>query len=270
VLETSNRHWAARPATLEACTNRLDIADDWQLASAQCEAFAREQGWWGGGARLDVAAAYRNPHIPGHLTAGRTRRARALLEAGRGRHDVGSFERLLRDHGDGGAAWSGADADPGEERYFTLCAHSEPVQWTTASLVARLPADRRAPWPVWISFATPCTGIFLPVYTEGTIPAVFARGDADEAPAGESAWWAFKRLQDAVAAEPRRLTPMAREAWGELEVRIEGERAIAEAKAHAAARAGDRDAASDVLTGFMRAVACEAVERAEALARQLR
>jgi secernin len=190
------------------------------------------------------------------------RRAEALLLAGRGRHDLDSMQRILRDHLDGGIAWHPGPT-PAEERFFTLCAHSEPVHWTAASLLAPLPVDRSAPWPVWVSFGTPCTGIFLPVYLDGVIPASLARGG--EEPEPDSAWWVMKGLQDAASSDPVRHTPVLREGWADLEERIEAERLRAEVAARRAAAAGDRDRAAAIASEFMVATVEQALKRADEL-----
>jgi dipeptidase len=262
LLETSNRRWAARRIRLGSASNHLSLGCDWEIGSRDLEAFARSEGYWRGAGRIDVAAAYRNPHVPPQLSEGRKRRAEALLRAGRGRHDVESMQRILRDHLDGEISWHPGPS-PSEERFFTLCAHSDPVHWTTASMVAPLPADRSAPWPVWVSFGTPCTGIFLPVYLDGVIPAPLARGG--EEPVEDSAWWVLKRLQDAASADPVRHTIALREGWADLEERIEAERGRAEAAARKAAAAGDRDRAAAVVTDFMAATVEQALKRAEFL-----
>jgi secernin len=262
LLETSNRRWVARRAQLASLSNHLCLRADWEIGSRDLEAFARAEGWWRGGGRLDVAAAYRDPRIPGRLSEGRLRRSRELLAAGRGRHDVASMQRILRDHLEGGSAWQpGATIE--EERYFTLCAHSEPLHWTTASLVAALPADRSGPWPVWISFGTPCTGIFLPVYLDGVLPPALARGGPE--PEADSAWWTFKRLQDAAAADPARLTPVLREGWADLEDEIEAERERVERGARQAFRLGERDRGAELVSDFMARSVEAALKRADEL-----
>ncbi|HEY8153747.1 MAG TPA: C69 family dipeptidase [Myxococcota bacterium] len=259
LLETSNRRWVARRTQLASLSNHFCLAADWEIGSRDLEAFARAEGWWRGAGRLDVAAAYRDRAIPGRISEGRLRRSRELLAASRGRHDVASMQRILRDHLEGGSAWQpGASIE--EEGYFTLCAHSEPLHWTTASLVAPLPADRSGPWPVWISFGTPCTGIFLPVYLDGTLPFPLARGG--EEPDESSAWWAFKRLQDAASVDPQRLTPVLREGWSELEDQIEEERESVERRARQSARMGDRDRAAELVSDFMARSVEAALKRA--------
>jgi dipeptidase len=259
LVETSGRRFAARRARRDALSNHLCLGADWELGSPDLAEHARAEGWWEGAGRLDLAGAYRNPGVPGRISEGRWRRSRELLaRAGRG-VDVGTLEGVLRDHADGGPVrLAGSTTD--EERYFTLCMHSEPVGTTTASLVAELPVDRSHPWPVWVSFATPCTGIFLPVYLDGVIPAELARGG--ESYEAGSAWWTFERLQDAASADFVSCTPRLRAAWSKLEAEIEGGRAEVES---AAAGEPDRDAAAKLLSEFMG----RTVERALVEARHL-
>jgi secernin len=263
VLETSNRHWAARRVRSAACSNHYSLGDDWEIASRDLESFARDAGWCRPEQRLDLAAAFRNPHVPAQISSGRHRRTRAWLEQHRGAHDRQGFERLLRDHDEGGSVWAGRGAAPSEERFFTVCAHSAPVHETTASLVAPLPADRSAPWPVWISFATPCSGIFLPVYLAGVLPDRFAREDA------AGAWQRIARLQTAVARDPERHTPRVRDAFAALEARLESERGEVEGCARSAVAAGDPDRAAQLVTAFMAAALDAALARTDALAASL-
>ncbi len=266
VLQTSNRRWAARRVRLDAISNHISLRSDWEIGSKDLESFARAQGWWNGTGRIDVAASYRNPHVPGRISEGRLARARALLAERRRQVDVASLQGMLRDHGEGGPVHL-PGATPEEERYFTLCMHGEPVGTTTASLVAPLPRDPDGPWPVWISFGTPCTGIFLPVYLDGVIPAELARGG--EAPDARSAWWTWKALQDAGSRDFPRHTPRLREAWKELETRVEAERTTVEARARAARRAGERDRADQIVTEFMARTWREAHARARELTESL-
>lgn len=239
LLETSNRRWAARRVTRHACSNHFALRSDWEIASDDLEPFARGEDWWTGEGRLDVAAAYRNPHVPARISEGRARAARARLDEGAGRLDVADIVRLLRDH-DGEPVWSATDATPDEERFFTVCAHSDPVHWTTASLVTALPEPGEQPWPVWISFGTPCCGVFLPVYLDGVIPARLAGCGPDDA------WQIFSRLNDAVSKDPVRHTPAVRAAFAPFEERAEAERIRSEGEA-----AGDPARAPEILSALM-------------------
>jgi secernin len=266
VMETSNRRWAARRVEVGALTNHITLGAGWQIGSRDLDSFARSEGWWTSESRLDLAAAYRNPHVPGRISEGRLARSTALLES-RATHDVASIEAILRDHGGGAAPPRGLTPD--DLAYFTLCMHSEPVGTTTASMVAPLPTDRTAPWPTWIGFGTPCTGIFLPVYIEGVIPACLAQGDEHESPGDESAWWVFERLRRAASRDFDAAIPIIREGWSILEEKIEHEREALEREARRAVLAGDRDEAADLLTAFMGRTVQSALLRAHEIESRL-
>ena len=259
LLQTSGRHWAARRAKLDAISNHISLGSDWEIGSRDLDSFARASGWWTSASRLDVAAAYRNTGVPGRLSDGRLRRMREMLLREQGRVDVASMQFALRDHMDGGPVLR-PGATPDEERFFTVCSHNFVMGPTTASLVAPLPRDRAAPWPVWISFATPCTSVFIPVYLDGVIPPALARGGSE--PSEGSAWWTFQRLQAAAEKDLERHTPVLREAWTEFEDWVECERVRVEALATAARRADD---ATQQLSDFMARAVEEALKRAEQL-----
>ena len=261
VLETSGRRWAARRVEMDALSNQLTLGSDWQIGSRDLESFARSEGWWRTSGRLDVAAAYRNEDAL-HIAVARLERSREMLRTSGGRHDVRTLSSLLRDHASGGIAppESLTAEHPG---YFTLCMHAEPVGTTTASMIAALPADRTAPWPVWISFGTPCTGIFVPLYLDGPVPAVLARGGESEA--RDSAWWTFERLREAAAADFTRNTQILREGWAVLEEKIEHERQAVESEARVAMVRGDRDHAGILLGDFMLRTVGAVLDQAEAL-----
>jgi secernin len=267
ILETSNRHWAARRARLDSCSNHYSLGDDWEIASRDFESFARGQGWWRNHGRVNVATAYRNRAVPASISEKRYQRSQQLLELGRGRHDVASFTRMLRDHGAGQTVWS-PSGDAAQDFCSTLCAHTDPISWTTASLVAELPTEAVQPWPVWVSFGTPCTGIFLPVYVTGVIPAALARGGEHDDP--DSAWWAFEHLDAAAALDSAHATPALRAGWAELEQRIEVERVRAEADACAEIASGQPQHAAEILTEFMDRSVAAAIERSRELLVQLR
>lgn len=260
ILETSGRRWAARRVELEALTNHITLGTDWQIGSRDLESFARAEGWWRQSGRLDMAVAYRNPHVPPILSEGRLRRSRELLHADGGRHDLETLKSMLRDHFEAGVAPDVA-LSPEDEAYFTLCMHSEPVGTTTASMVAALPTDRTAPWPVWISFGSPCVGIFIPVYLEGAIPASLAAGGEHDTDG--SVWWAFERLRTAAAADYERFVPMLRDGWTTLEEKIEQERLGVEDHARRAAVQGDTDRSGALLSDFMGWIASEVLDAAE-------
>jgi secernin len=259
ILETSNRHWAARRARIDSCSNHISLGEDWEISSRDFESFARGQGWWRSSGRVNAASAYRDREVPGRISERRYRRSQQLLQSASGRHDVSTFARILRDHLEGEGVWR-PQGDAEADFCSTICAHSAPISWTTASVIAPLPADVSLPWPVWVSFGTPCTGVFLPVYLAGVVPAALARGGQCED--ADSAWWAFRRLDQAASADSARYTPVLRDGWAELEERIESERRDVEAAARAETAAGRRDRAGEMLSDFMQRSVDAALERA--------
>jgi dipeptidase len=277
VMETSGRRWAARRVDLEALSNQHSIGSNWGIGSRDLESFARIEGWWSEDGRLDVERAYRNTDVPGCLSEGRLRRSRALLTSARGKHDTESMMELLRDHGEGQSLPPASDLAPELEDRYTLCMHAEPVGTTTASLVASLPRDRTGPWPVWISFGSPCLGIFLPVYIDGVIPAAFARGQGEcesddvaiEPGASASLWWDFHRLHQVASKDFARALPRVREYWQTVSARIDDERIPAEREARALALAGEPVEAAGVLSALMATVVSEASSGVDALCAEL-
>lgn len=269
VLETSGRRWAGRRVDLEARSNHLALGSNWSIGSRDLESFARLEGWWGGRDRLDVAKAYRNPNVPSDLSEGRLRRSQALLEEGRGKHDAETMIAALRDHGQARLLPPEEGGAPSDDR-FTLCMHAEPVGTTTASLVAALPADRARPWPIWVSFGSPCTGLFMPVYLDGVLPAALARGEA-AAPAveDESAWWVFHRLGEAAARDYARAMPRLRARLRELEEIIEGDRSLVEREAAVQSAAGSHGEAARLVTDFMQRMVSRVLEDVNALTAEL-
>jgi len=225
VLETTARSWAARSVDGAGLTNELTLGTGWQIGSRDLERAAMQQGFWTEQGRLDFKAAYAIETWPKFLAERRQEASRRCLDGPPLTLD--DLKSWLRDHGnlDGPPSASREFQDP--DRY-SVCMHADPMSMTTASLVAELPADASGkPWPVWISFATPCTGIFVPVYLDGVIPATFASaGDSGSGFGGtrESVWCAMRALQERATGDFDRTLPIIRAGWRDLEETIEVER----------------------------------------------
>ncbi len=212
----------------------------------------------------------------------RLQRSRQLLrDAVRGGGaDVAAAARVLRDHYEGtfleGPYFNAALPD-----FLTLCMHSHPsgFTWgnTASSAIFVLPPDGRPPY-LWWAAATPCTSVYVPVFVGGLPEALGRRGTARPAgfnperapqdePAGDSYWWTFQRLLDAVKGDVLGTAyadrhPLVRDAFDPLESawRAELDEVLAAA---AELRSGDgRDAAAEPLAAFTR----RCVERALAAA----
>jgi secernin len=264
ILETSDRHWAARRVReVGNVSNGLALGADWELGSSDLTDFAVRQGWWpADGGRLDFAAAYADESgVPPNLSAGRRRRAAALLARARGRLTPATMRAILRDHYEGGALHRPRPFD--DPQFFSLCMHADPLDNTTAAMVARLPADPGVPATVWLCLGSPCVGAFLPCYLEGAVPAVLGRGGAE--PDAESAWWRMRELLTLVERDFSRFAPLVRARWDAFEDGLA--RAAARIEAEAAGRT--RDARVALLTAFMARTVAAYLDEADALVREI-
>lgn len=268
-LETSDRRWALRRVReLDSASNHLGIGADWDALADGTIEHAVANGWWPEEAsgRFDFAAAYRDTSAaPEVISSGRHRRTCELLEGGRGRLTPAALRGALRDHY--GTAAHRPAAAPDDERFFAVCMHADPVGTTTASMIARLPAEGDDLLRYWGSLGSPCVGVFLPWYVDGELPAALARGSAE--PSADAPWWRFKHLLTLVEADVPRRGAHARAFWDELEQVIEGEAAEVEAKALKLRRAGQHDSAARLLTRFMDANLGLTLERLERLIGEL-
>ena len=262
VLETSGRHWVARPVVSAAnISNGLAIGLEWTRGSGDVTAFAVEQGWWPATAgRVDFAKAYNDDaSMPPNLCAARRRRGGALLAEAHGQVTAATLRSVLRDHYDAGAVHRPLDmTDP---HYFSICMHADPLDNTTASMVMELPADPDALVRGWVSLGSPCVGAFLPCYPQAPLPRRLAVGGADPDPA--SPWWRMRELLTLVEQDVARHGPVVRARWDELEAVL-----AAEARDVEAAARRDVDPSAR-LTTFMESAVDRLLVRAAALAREI-
>jgi dipeptidase len=269
LLETSDRRWAARRVPdVGSASNHLGIGDDWDALAEGTIEHAIEQGWWDEArdTRFDFAAAYRDTSVaPPVVSSGRHRRTCELLTAARRRLTPAALRDALRDHYDG-PLYRPVYA-PDDERCFTLCMHAEPVGTTTASMIARLPAEPDDLLRYWGSLGSPCIGVFLPYYVDGELPQILARGGTQ--PSADSPWWRFRMLLTLVERDWARHAPRVRAYWDDLEQVLAGEAEEVEAKALRLRRAGQGDAGARLLTRFMEANVALALERLERIIGEL-
>jgi dipeptidase len=267
LLETSERRWALRRVrTVGSASNHLGIGTDWDALAGGTIEHAIAKGWWPENAagRFDFAAAFRDLELaPAVISSGRHRRTCELLAAAA--LTPRALRSALRDHY--GAPTPRSEISLDDERYFAVCMHADPVGTTTASMIARLPEYPDNLLRYWGSLGSPCVGVFLPYYVDADLPAILARGGCDATP--DAPWWRFKHLLTLVEQDWPRRGQRARAFWDELEYTLDGEAAEVEAKAVRLRRAGERDAASRLLTRFMAANVGLALERLERLIGEL-
>lgn len=217
VLETSDRHWAARRATdVASVSNHLSIGADWDALSPTAESHATEHGWWPARSpqRFDFAAAYRDVSMaPEVISSGRYARNCLLLETSKGKVGAASLRAALRDHY--GSPTPRSDLTPERPEYFSVCMHAEPVGTTTASLIIRLGVEPNEPLLYWASLGSPCVGVFLPLFVDCEVPMPLLTGAASPSP--DSAWWQFKKLLTSVEADWDKRLPKVRAVLDEFE-----------------------------------------------------
>jgi len=269
LLETSDRRWAVRRVLdVGSASNHLGIGADWDALAEGTIEHAIANGWWdeANDGRFDFAAAFRDTAVvPAVVSSGRHRRTCEVLTHGRGTLTPAALRAALRDHY--GSAPRASGYTPEDERYFSVCMHADPVGTTTASMIARLPADPDDLLVYWGSLGSPCVGVFLPYYVEAELPAILARGGA--AASADSPWWRFKELLALVERDWPRYGHVARAYWDEFESVLGGEAQEVEAKAIRLRRAGQRDSSARLLTRFMDANVSLALERLERLIGEL-
>ncbi|MDP3061653.1 MAG: C69 family dipeptidase [Chloroflexota bacterium] len=222
VIETAGHEWAVKrvECTL-GISNVHSIGTDWDRLSPGAEQEAVKKGWWAEGiGRLDFAKAFCDYEA---RAAGRgsQRLARtcAVLDLRAGRTDLGTMMSLLRDHSSGDTP--GEPFQTGIRSHVSVCMHyfAEREGNTAASLVADLCADGSRLPVYWCSMYSPCLGVFLPTFIEGTLPPALAVGD--KAPSNDSLWWLFRKLERRVRRERDAGCPEAvesvRVAWRSIE-----------------------------------------------------
>ena len=232
ILETSGRHWAARPVEDVAnVSNGLALRTDWTRGSADLTAFAVHQEWWPADAGpVDFAGAYADETgVPPHQCIERRRRAAACLAEGRGQLAPPSLRALLRDHYDAGSVYRPRPFD--DPFFFSICMHSDPLDNTTASMVAPLPDAADACAAIGVSLGSPCVGVFLPVWLEAPVPSRLALGGAE--PDDASPWWRMRGLLDLVERDAAAYGPAVRARCDAFEAALWEEVAAVERQAAA-------------------------------------
>lgn len=200
-IETAGHQWVVKrvEATI-GISNVYSLETDWDRISPTAESEAGANGWWQPGAgRFNFADAYsKSSRVEG---SGARRRARscAMLGHHSGDIDATTMMALLSDH----ASVPDGPLQTDPRAGSGICVHCEADGTggnTAASLVAELCADGSRLPIYWCSFYSPCLSIFLPYFSEGQLPTVLARGDAE--PSDDSPWWRFHQLARLARTQP--------------------------------------------------------------------
>ena len=256
LLETAGRQWvAAQIPDKLGISNCYCLGQDYDMASENLEALAREKRWIAPDAPFHFARSYTLTAIRQNLAIPRMRRLNKLLH-----------QQERHDHFEGEITQPRFDACTGN--FYSICMH--PMSWgeseTTASLVARWD-DALGVIAAWCP-CQPCLSVYLPVYFTGYLPQTLSAPGKffDE----NSLWWKTKRLILAVSADEARFAPNVQKACAMLDIRLSAWAAQEEAVAKKLLAQGKQEEAFARLNHLMDEAAKEASQMVDAQYADLR
>ena len=219
ILETVERHWAARRVTGAASiSNCLTLGSQLDRVSPDLVNYARSQGWSKGPQEFDFARDY-SDFIYTNFGRGRQRcqRSKGLLDATGKEETIFAILSTLRDHGEKGENGFRPDGNIFD---FTICAHAGfgPVRGTqtTGSMVAYLHPEH----PVFFLTGTsaPCTSVFKPVWVDAGLPDLGSDPTGSFDPA--TLFWQHELLHRATMRDYSPRMQLYRQQRDEMEARF--------------------------------------------------
>jgi secernin len=192
VLETAGRQWALERVTgVRSISNALTIGSEWEQASPDLVALAREKGWCKRYQEFNFAECYSEP-LYTRLGDGVARQCRSSeLLAQHKSITVETMMEILRDHGpQSGASLQVRQGLLGAD----ICMHAGygPVRnsQTTGSMVSHLVSGLQTHWLT--GTAAPCTSVFKPVWIDSGLPDIgpLSTGKYDN----NTLWWRHEAL----------------------------------------------------------------------------
>jgi secernin len=270
VIETAGHEWVVRQVSgTLGISNVYSVETEWAEHSPNAERVAVERGWWpANNGRFNFAEAYTAASRSEGSGAMRRARSCALLSQRRGGISARTMMAVLGDHGDGLTPdepfISAIRASTG------ICRHPDHTGaggCTAASLVADLCADGSRLPVYWCSLYTPCLGLFLPIFSEGELPALLTRGGAT--PSDDSPWWLFYRLNRAVMSAPNDLAPLVRQRWQAQQDELFATAYELAAHGRQLIDEGQRNEAARLLTAYMAGNAAQMMTLVTALVAEL-
>jgi secernin len=286
VVETIDHQWIAKRIQHEfhSISNEMSIRGEWDLASEGFVEKALMSGWIGREAPFDAAFAYTEFTNPLQVSHIRVQRTKQLLHEKPGQVDVHWLKRILRDHYENtfleGPFFNAALPD-----FQTVCMHSSPANFTwgitASSTVFEIPTDEWHFPLIWWSPATPCTGLYLPVFAceqefseflsnAGTVREKTAdpsKSQHDQS-TKDSYWWLFRDLLDGLKGDEHGTffttnKRIVRKAFDPLEQKWTTLIRVIEEEAAVLNRAGKRKEAIALVTSFSNECLKEAIDAIE-------
>lgn len=215
VLETVNRRWAARRVKDIAClSNCYSIGTSWDIASADLQEYAYQNGWASPKIPFDFARAYGALSQESSDAGPRRARTRQLLERARGFLTAEDMKAILRDHFEDipllAPRWNAADGAA-----VSVCMHCRDAASckTAAGCVVELSPEAA---PQWQScFSSPCVSVFIPYDLFAALPSRVSHAGASFS--ANSLWWKFERFASLAEKNYPLYSRWARDEWSALE-----------------------------------------------------
>lgn len=189
VLETIDRHWAARMvSSVYSISNLLSLEGSWDRSSAGLEEYMVKKGLVRSIESINLTADFSDFIYTTFSDGGsRCKRSRSLLTQQQGNIRIQTMAAILRDHNahkDPTTGVAGAD----------ICMHASlgpiRVSQTTGSMIASLQENN--PLIFATGTSAPCTGIFKPIWVDA--PPEIRSPDPTGHYDPESLFWSHERL----------------------------------------------------------------------------
>lgn len=296
VIETMDKNWVAKKVNdrFHAISNEMSIRSEWDLNSDRFIEHAREMNWIDSNENFDAALAYTDFNNPLQVSHIRVQRTKQLLSEKLESNipiDLNWAKRILRDHYEdtflNGPFFNAALPD-----FQTICMHSSPANFTwgitASSTIFELPEDEWHFPLLWWSPATPCTGLYLPIFiceqkfpellsNSGTVKEKSAdpsRSAKDQA-SDDSYWWRYRNLLDQLKGDEigtlfNRNKNITRGSFDRLEQKWSEQIRNIEKNAASLNKAGKRNEAIALVSAFSSNCLDEAIKTIEEVRRQIK
>ncbi len=198
VLETAGHEWAARKVQKsQGISNTYSISNNWDLISENALCLATKSADYNGNGKVDFRDFFKEDTKFSYSADQRELRSCSLLDHHAGKINISKIISILSDHS--GQGLESKNKVEAIESGHGICMHSDSVDKgsnTAASVIADLCADDTRLPIYWTSMYSPCTGIFLPNFMEGSLNESVTFGEKKSSQ--NSAWWIFYYLNQSL------------------------------------------------------------------------
>jgi len=198
VLETAGHEWAARKVQKsQGISNTYSISNNWDLISENALRLATKSADYNGNGKVDFRDFFKEDTKFSYSADQRELRSCSLLDHHAGKINISKIISILSDHS--GQGLESKNKVEAIESGHGICMHSDSVDKgsnTAASVIADLCADDTRLPIYWTSMYSPCTGIFLPNFMEGSLNESVTFGEKKSSQ--NSAWWIFYYLNQSL------------------------------------------------------------------------